>query len=592
VGRRYSAGSTTQIVRQGNDLALIDLTTGRQHRLTQDGSADSPYGAIGQTGSQPLKAKLSNTSNLAYGHWSPDSRFFLTWQLHHRGRPFPLVIGSAPNADGHRLPEAHIFRVAYPGDEGVPTVSLVIVDRIARSVWRLEVPELLLPYGRPHGVLWTEDGDHDFISEESRDSRTVTYHRISPMTGESRPVVVDDGELPLRYYLRGQAYLRSQTFAPTADTSELIVVSERDGRAHLYVFETASGELLRQLTKGDWSVVDLVAVDSDRRTVFFSAVARERDRDPYLSHFYNISLDGGPPVLLTPEHADHEVTMAPDRQHFVDVHSTVDRAPIVVLRNKAGELISELWRADPQPLLRLGWRPPNRFSVTAADGETTLWGTFFEAAGQGKAGCTPLLDAIYGGPQVTEAPTRWPGHVSDVLAVTHLGLAVFVLDARGTPLLPRAARDATWGEAFGSGVVAEDHAAAVRQLAASHKGFNPDLVGVYGHSWGGYFTVRLMGQRPELFKVGVAGAGSHDPCFFFSTVSLMIACLACHLSLQTHIGRNQILTSQTVFRESSCSSTATPTMTCTRSIQSLWPERSPERTEGSTCSFCPISTTG
>lgn len=97
------------------------------------------------------------------------------------------------------------------------------------------------------------------------------------------------------------------------------------------------------------------------------------------------------------------------------------------------------------------------------------------------------------------------------MALAQLGFAVFVLDARGTPVLDCEARDATWGPNFGSAdVVAADHATAVKQLAARYDFLDPERVGIYGHSWGGYYTVRLIAQRPDVFKVGVSSAAMHD----------------------------------------------------------------------------------
>ncbi|WP_367226905.1 alpha/beta hydrolase family protein [Mesorhizobium sp.] len=177
------------------------------------------------------------------------------------------------------------------------------------------------------------------------------------------------------------------------------------------------------------------------------------------------------------------------------------------------------WRTDPKPIIDRGWVAPERFRVTAADGSTVLHGTLYLPPMNKGNSQLPIIDSIYGGPHSFNAPVRFPGE-GGAAALAQLGFAVFMLDARGTPLLDRAARDATWepnfGSNFGSGdVVAADHAAAVTQLAAKYDFLDQERVGIYGHSWGGYYTIRLMAQRPDVFKVGVATAPCNDNYAYF-----------------------------------------------------------------------------
>lgn len=509
--RAMAPDGAVRIVYDGHDLTMLETKSGSRHRLTHDGTYDIAYGVIADNGSQPLTRLRERQVPPVVGMWSLDSRYFVTVRVDQRRlRSLPYVVGSAPDAQGHRIPEAHAFRYALPGDTTVPTATLVIIDRCTRTVRELQVPPLLLSYGTPEGgrMVWTDDSRYFFVAVESRDFRSLTVYRVDPQTGASHAVLVDRGDQPLRPF----PFPNLQVFAPVGDGEQLVLVSERDGRAHLYLYDVASGKLVRQLTSGAWSVVKLSAIDAREGAVFFSAVGREPGRDPYLQHFYRVSLDGGQLVLLTPEDADHEVHLSPARDVFVDVYSTLSQAPTVVLRKSTGTFISKLWQSDPKPLLERGWVEPKRFSVTAADRRTVLHGTLYLPPGKKDSGRFPIIDSIYGGPQRSNAPVRFPGEgAGGAMALAQLGFAVFVLDARGTPLLDRAARDATWGPKFGSAdVVAADHAAAVKQLAAEYDSLDPERVGIYGHSFGGYYTVRLMAQCPDVFKVGVALAQSTD----------------------------------------------------------------------------------
>lgn len=515
--RATSPDGTVRILQDGYDLTMLETGSRSRYRLTHDGTCDIAYGVIADNGTLPLTRWRERQVSPVVGRWSPDSRHFVTVRVDQRGlRSLPHVVGSVPDERGRRVPELYSHRYALAGDSNVPTASLVVIDCRTHTVRDLQLPPLVLVYGAPVDgeIVWTEDGRYLFVGVESRDFRTLTVYRVDPQTGASDTVLVDRSEKPRRPFRHATAKI----FAPV-DNGQLVLLSERDGRPHLYLYDLASGKLARHLTSGAWSVVNLTAVDARKRAVLFSAAGRESGRDPYLRHFYRASLDGGQPILLTPEDADHEIHLSPRLDAFVDIYSTLSQAPTVALRESTGALISELWRTDLKPIVQRGWVAPERFRVTAADGRTVLHGTLYLPSGKKGFAKLPIIDSIYGGPHRHNAPVRFPGDgANGAMALAQLGFAVFALDARGTPLLDRAARDATWGPNFGSAdVVAADHAAAVEQLAAKYDFLDPERVGIYGHSWGGYYTVRLMAQRPDVFKVGVATAPCNDnSAYFFS----------------------------------------------------------------------------
>lgn len=504
-----SPDGTILIDRAGYNLAMLDVASGARQHLTYDGTHDVAYGIVPDIGSEPLTRLRNNEAPVVVGNWSPDSHYYATLRVDQRClRSLPYVVGSAPDERGLRIPEVHSFRYAFPGDAQVPTASLVLIDRLSGAVREIPGPHFYLSLGapRPGTMIWTDDSRYLFVGVESRDFKTLTVCRVDPQTGASHIVLVDTGKKPRRPFPTS-----ARMFLPVGKGDQLILRSERDRKAHLFLYDVASGEPVRQLTSGSWSIIELLAVDARKRVVFFTASGREPGRDPYLRHFYRVPLDGGQPLLLTPEDADHEIHLSPKLDVFVDVYSTLSQAPAVVIKDTSGALKSELWRTSPSPLVRRGWSAPERFCVTAADGETLLHGTLYLPSDR-KTRKVPIIDSIYGGPQAVCAPIRFPGAGGGAaLALAQLGFAVFILDARGTPLLATAARDATYGENFGSAdVVAADHAAAIHQLANRFDFLDAERVGIYGHSWGGYYTIRLMAQRPDVFKVGVATASCND----------------------------------------------------------------------------------
>lgn len=268
--------------------------------------------------------------------------------------------------------------------------------------------------------------------------------------------------------------------------TELVWYSELDGWGHLYLYDITTGKLKRQLTSGNWTVFDIVHVDEENRVLFFTAGGRESGRDPYYRHLYRTSLDGGDIVLLTPEDADHEFggrsplqagftntsPLSPAAEYIIDTFSTVDIAPVSVLRSALdGRLITPLEEADASALYAAGYRPPQRFSVLSADGKTRLYGVLNLPSDFDPGKSYPVIDAIYGGP-VSVVATRSFGSFAD-------------------PQL-------------------EDHVAALQQLAERYPFLDIGRVGVYGHSNGGYLSARALLKHPDIFKVGFASASPHN----------------------------------------------------------------------------------
>jgi dipeptidyl-peptidase-4 len=198
---------------------------------------------------------------------------------------------------------------------------------------------------------------------------------------------------------------------------------------------------------------------------------------------------------------------------FIDTWSTVTTPSVSVLRSTDdGALVVPLETADPDPLFATGWRAPEPFVAKAADGVTDLYGVIYRPRSPAQTPA-PVIDAIYGGPQVTVTPRNFAsarrglgGYGRSALAA--LGFAVVVVDGRGTPLRSKAYHDAGY-HAFAD-VCLDDHVAVLSQLCDRDPSLDRDRIGIYGHSFGGYTSARAIVRHPDVFKVAFSSAGSHS----------------------------------------------------------------------------------
>jgi dipeptidyl aminopeptidase/acylaminoacyl peptidase len=165
-----------------------------------------------------------------------------------------------------------------------------------------------------------------------------------------------------------------------------------------------------------------------------------------------------------------------------------------------------------------GWKFPEPFSVKAADGSTDIYGLIYKPTNFDPSKKYPVLDSDYPGPQIIRVPRSFNGGLlggsfSDLYglpqATAELGFIVVVVDGRGTPGRSKAFHDAAYGKMGEAGSL-QDHVAAIRQLAQARPYMDLDRVGIYGHSGGGFASVRAILAYPDFFKVAVASAGNHD----------------------------------------------------------------------------------
>ncbi len=508
---------------QGHDLWLHDPDAG-DRRLTTDGEASFGYGVLPDFALRGIPRRAGRIAlPPVAAHWSPDGQTVFGVRYDERKvEPYPYL---ATATEGRFRPIVHTVRLGLLGD----------AEQVRDAWYRIDVESgAVRPIAVPDG--WntlTEAGVLGWSADASRVYTTIVRY--------DRPARLRLVEIDLRgggvRTIREEAsdtrvQLNSFTYARPAvrilpGSGQAVWWSDRSGWGHLELIDLADGRVVRPLTYGDWLVRDLVGVDEAARQVFFSANGREPG-DPYQRRLYRVALDGGEPRLLTPEAADHAIDggaglfggwrasqlLSPSAEYVVDSHSTVSSAPITVLRStRDGRVIMELERADADAVYAAGWRAPRRERVKAADGRTDLYATLYLPRDYAPYGRHPVIDAIYAGPHITNAPVGFVEATAALNPVSksslaELGFAVIVIDARGTPGRSKAFHDVSFLTA--ADVQLDDHVAAISQLAQRYPGLDLGRVGIYGHSFGGYAAARALLRHPAFYTVGVASAGSHS----------------------------------------------------------------------------------
>lgn len=499
------------VSQRGYDLWARSLSDGREWALTTDGEADYQYGTNPEClGNGTLLRKFGLPHLPPAVAWSPDSAKVLTHRTDERAVRLTHLVEARP-ADGG-APRTHTQRYAYAGDENMPLAELVVLDVAAGTVVRAQTEPLLMPMVSPvagRWAWWAPDGSAVYFLARPRDRRTLTLHRMDPATGEVTTVLSETGATRVE---PNQWMYEPPIVRVLAD--EVLWYSQRDGWGHLYRYDLRTGAPLGQVTSGQWAVRQILRVDEAERVVYFTASGLVGE-DPYRRTVCRVGLDGSGFAKVTDDGLDHVVTVPDGQEYFVDSASTVDTPPVTRVLDWTGRVLVELERADTGKLTALGWTPPERFRVKAADGVTDIYGVLYRPRGFDPARRYPVVDNVYPGPQVNRVePGFDPGGMGlDAEPLAALGFVVVAVDGRGTPGRSKSFHDASYGRLADAGGLA-DHVAALRQLAETRPWMDLDRVGAFGHSGGGFATVRAMLDFPEVYKAGVALSGSHDAPFF------------------------------------------------------------------------------
>jgi dipeptidyl aminopeptidase/acylaminoacyl peptidase len=457
----------------------------------------------GENGSE-IQLSTDGTEGNAYTliEWAPDSSKLLAWRLEPGDHKEVYLIRSSPSGGGR----AQLVRRPYalPGDK-FNLYEPNLFDVASRKQTKPAVDRFEHGWETPR-IHWTRDGQRFSYEQVDRGHQRLRVIEVDAGTGSVRNLVDE----------------RSNTFIWTAHTEnlglelvnwlqktdELIYVSERDGRRHLYLVDPKEGKIKTQITKGEWVVRAIDRIDEDKRQIWFRACGMYPDQDPYFVHSYRVNFDGTGLTVLTEGNGNHSVQYSPDRSYLIDTYSRVDMAPVHNLRRTSdGKLVCGLEKADIAGLEATGWRPPEVFVAKGRDGKTDIWGIITRPRNLDPKKKYPVIEQIYNGPQSAYVPKSF-SPFNRFSALNDLGFIVVQMDGMGTAFRSKAFHDVCWHNLKDAGL--PDRILWHKAAARRYPYYDITRVGIYGNSAGGQNAAAALLFYPEFYKVGVASCGCHD----------------------------------------------------------------------------------
>ena len=469
---------------EDHQLFVVD-GDGKKHQLSTDGSREIVYG----------QSVHRNEFGINKGtFWSPDGQrlaFYRMDQSMVTDYPqvdiFPREATHEPDKYPMAGMNAHVVTV---GVYDIATNKTVYLKTPLGSVVGDSVADTRPIYFT--NIAWSPDGKTIYMFELNRDQNDCRLVSYDATTGE---------RIAELYRETSDKYVEPMNpiqFLPW-DSNKFIMQSQKDGYNHLYLFDK-NGKELKQLTQGKWVVLDVVGFNTKKKSILYTS----NEVYPTNSNLWTVDIKSGTRNMLgqgigviqsaQPSATGQQVILkfsSHNKPRVIDVINTNSLAKVTHLLDA-----EDPWKDYEQPIFTSGY-------ITAADGKTDLYYRMVKPHDFDPNKKYPTVVYVYGGPHAHNVDASW--HYASRTWETYMaqkGYILFILDNRGTENRGRDFEQATFRQ-LGQ-IEMQDQMKGVEYLK-SLPYVDTTRMGVHGWSFGGFMTISLMLNYPDVFKVGVAG---------------------------------------------------------------------------------------
>ncbi len=488
-----------EVLVRGDNLFLRDSRTGKDRQLTHDANPNSTYAR---------SAEIERSMQMNYDardpevpvpevYWSPDSKHFVAMRLKPGTQRRVYIVESSP--EDQLQPKLISYPYLKPGDE-VPIRKPHLFE--VESGRRIEIDDQL--FSNPWSISelrWSGDSSRFTFLYNQRGHQVLRVLAVDAASGEVKPIIDEQSKTFIHY--------SGKFFCEHIDaTGEIIWMSERDGWNHLYLYDSKTGKVKNQITKGEWVVRGVEHVDRDKRQIWLNVSGIRSEEDPYYIHFARVNFDGSGFTVLTEGDGTHSVQFSPDRRYVVDTWSRVDLPPITELRQTSdGKRICRLEEADASELYAAGWKHPERFVAKGRDGTTDIYGVIFRPKNFDPNRRYPIIENIYAGPHDSFTPKSFrTAYQHQKLA--DRGFIVVQMDGMGTSNRSKKFHDVCFKNLADAGF--PDRILWIKAAAAKYPYMDLNRVGIYGTSAGGQNSLRALLDHGDFYKACVTDSACHD----------------------------------------------------------------------------------
>lgn len=469
-------GNFISFIREQN-LYIKHIASGKETAITNQGKCHLKYGMAEFVAQEEM-------DRMTGYWWSPDEQYIAFTEVDES--PVDIITRSEIYAE-----EIKLIEQKYP-KAGTPNVKIRLAIQNIATAEREWVDlgsndDIYLARGK-----WMPDSVNFTYQWQPRNQQLLELRNYNRLNQQQTLLLKESSNTWVNLY---------DDFTFLSGEKGFVWASERDGFKHLYWFDN-QGNLIRQLTEGDWVVDELEAIDESAGKIYFTG----RKDTPLERHLYVTDFNGSEPLRMSHKDGMHGISFSSDASIYIDRFSTVNRPPQVSLHSANGKQLTWLEenRLDDQhPLTPYidDWVKPEFGTITTDDDIALHYRLYKPKKITGKH---PVIVYLYGGPHAQVVNNQWGGNRGLLMQYwASKGYVVFSIDNRGSNYRGKAF-EAPIYKAMGSIEVA-DQVSGVKFLHTLPY-VDKERIGVYGHSYGGYMTLMAMFKAGEYFKAGVSGA--------------------------------------------------------------------------------------
>lgn len=475
-------GNYVSFIREQNLYALA-LNSGKEIQLSQDG------GGVIKNGMAEFVAQEEMSRMTGYW-WSGDETKIAYTRVDES--PVKEAIRNEIYAD-----EVKLFNQRYPftGTDNVK-IQLGVVKLNDQHVDWVDL-------GKDEDIYiarakWLKDSKTLSYQWQNRSQQTLELRFYDSESKKQKVALTENSDTWINLHF-DLVFLK--------DKKHFVWASERDGFKHLYLYRT-NGQLVRQITSGDWAVDSLKGIDEKKGIVYFAG----RKNTPLESHLYSAPLfKKGDSKRITEEGQYHNVVLAKDNKTFIDTSSSVNKPKSAALRKVNGEFITwleenKLDNSHPLTPYLSNLATPEYGTLKADDGQIMHY-RLFKPTNMSAGKKHPVIVNVYGGPHAQRVTNSWRSKNLYFQYMAQQGYVIFQLDNRGSYNRGKKFEDAIYKNL--GDVEVSDQIKGVEFLRTLDY-VDAKRIGIYGHSYGGYMALMTMFKAGDYFTAGVSGAPVTD----------------------------------------------------------------------------------
>ncbi len=436
------------------------------------------------------------SENIVYASSVHQSEFGITkgtfWSNNGKSLAFyrmdQTMVPNYPIIDWTTIP-AKVINVKYPmaGDSSHHVTVGVYNTTTEQTTW--------LKTGEPKeqfltNIAWSPDDKYIFIAVLNRRQNHMWLNQYDATSGDFVKTLFEETDAKYTEPLVPVLFLKN-------DPTKFIWQSRRDGWNQLYLYDV-SGKLVRQLTAGQWEVLEVKGLDAKGENIFYVS----RQESPITKNLYSVNIRSLKTTRITAESGVHNTSISSDGNYVIDNYSTTtDPRTVQLIDVKTGK--TKLLVQSSDPLASYARGNMNIFTIKNKEG-TDLYCRMYTPVNFDSTKKYPAVVYWYGGPHAQLILNSWNGGASDYWFqyMAERGYVIFTIYTRGS---------ASRGKVFEQVIhrhtgepQMEDMMTAIVFLNA--KSFiDTKRMGLFGWSYGGFMTTDFLLHHPGIFKAGVAG---------------------------------------------------------------------------------------